>query len=335
MTTMPTRKTESRIPDGLQASDLGQAVPSGDGHCTLVSLVSSPVVVNRENVYVVFVTDAGLAAATQSYEWTFTEEGSPPTTQTAQAGEVSYTPHAAGSLSVRVRLLGAGDAEQAAVTMAQDAVATNAELEELIANARNDAGPTIANPEVARELVNDHNPYYQGVTVRAAATGESFQKIVFNVVYGGALLRTAAKRKQHAAQLAAALNTQTGDFATLAREGVGVAGIRLALLAMATPQSGGSTAPILEWTELPEPAADRATADEQLRQRLGALDENTRIDLFNRARFPKSNIVQCGRILEALRDRYFSAVDFNDVLSGMSGTRAQVIVRHFREGPIR
>jgi hypothetical protein len=69
-------------------------------------------------------------------------------------------------------------------------------------------------------------------------------------------------------------------------------------------------------------------------QAVAGLDENARIDLFNIARFPKSNITACGRIVESLRDRYFAGTNFSDVLTGMSGTRAQWIVRHYREGPL-
>jgi hypothetical protein len=107
----------------------------------------------------------------------------------------------------------------------------------------------------------------------------------------------------------------------------------MGLLAMTTPGTGGA-ASALDWTELPEPPAPHATAEAALRKAIAALDLDTRTDLFNRARFPKSNINQCGRILEALRDRYFSGVSFDDVLTGMSGTQAHWIVRHFREGPL-
>jgi hypothetical protein len=91
---------------------------------------------------------------------------------------------------------------------------------------------------------------------------------------------------------------------------------------------------MLDFTELPEPADQRALAAEQLRQSLAALDEEKRLDLFNLARFPKSNIAQCARILEALRDRYFPGTNFNDVLTGMSGVRAQFIMGQFTDGPI-
>lgn len=330
---MAVRKTESRVPANFQPSDLGQAVAADDGRCALVSFITSPLVINRENVYVVFVTDAGLAASAQSFEWSFTENGGAPNTQTTTHGEFTYSPQSTGNLNLTVRILGPGDAEQASLALAQEVVPLNAELEALIANARNETGPTVTNIDVARELINDHNPYYQSVALRtpeAPESEEAFQRLVFSMVHDGALQRTAAQRKQHLAQLAASLNSQAPDFITLTVEGAGVCSVRLALLAMTL----GNPSPLLNWTELPEPASQRAFADEQLRQRLAALDETARIDLFNLARFPKSNITQCARIIEALRDRYFSGTNFNDVLTGMSGTRAHWIVRHYREGPI-
>lgn len=327
---MGVRKTESRIPANFQAGDLGEAVASADGRCTLVSFINSPLVVNRENVYILFVTDPGLAAAAQTFKWTFTENGGTPDVQTIQIGELPYLPKVTGTLSVSVRILGAGNAEQANVEMSQDVVKPNAELEDLIINSTNVPGAGLGNPDVARELVNDHNPYYQGVQLQTPESGDGFKRFVFSMVYDGALERSPAHRKEHLDQLAASLNGGAGDFTALTAGGIGASGIRLALLTMTLDNS-----PALPWTELPEATSQRALADEELREKLTALDENTRIDLFNLARFPKSNITQCGRILESLRNRYFSRANFNDVLTGMSGTRAFWIRRHFKEGPIQ
>jgi hypothetical protein len=325
--TVTIRKTESRIPANFQASDLGEASVATDGRSALISFVTSPLVVGRENVYVLFVTDAGLAVAAQSFEWTFTENGGTPETQTTQRGEVSYSPRTAGELNLVVRILGAGNTEQATLALAQQIASPNVELETLISGARNEPGPGVSNPDVARELINDHNPYYQDVALQTPETGDGFQRFVFGTVFDGALRRTAAARKQHLNELAASLNNQSADFVTLVGKGAGVCGIRLALLAMILPA-------FLDFTELPEPFDQRALADEQLSQTLAALDEEKRIDLFNLVRFPKSNIARCAGILEALRDRYFPGTNFNDVLTGLSGTRAHWIIRHFKEGPL-
>lgn len=325
---MPVRKTENRIPANFQASDLGEAVVAGDGRCALVSFVTSPLVVGRENVYVAFVTDAALASSAQSFEWSFTENADPPDTHTTGHGEFAYSPRSTGQLSLTVRILGPGNAEQASLSFTQQIVELNVELETLILGAQNQPGPAVSNPEAARELINDHNPYYQGVTLRTPEEGDGFQRCVFSMVFDGALQRTAVQRKRHLAELAASLNDQEGDFATLTAKGAGVCGVRLPLLAMTLPG-------MLAFTELPEPFNQRAAADEELRQALAALSEENRIDLFNLVRFPKTNITLCGRILEALRDRFFSGANFDDVLTGMSGARALWLVKNFATGPLR
>jgi hypothetical protein len=329
---MPVRKTERRLPANRQAQDLGQAVVASDGRCALVSFVSSPVVVGRDNVYVLFVTDAGLATAAQSFEWTFTENGAVAATETTDHGEITYRPRATGTLAVAVRVLGAGNATQATLELAQDVVVTNAQLEGLITAARNQTGPTVTNPEVARELINDHNPYYQAVQLTAPESGDAFQRFVFTMLHDGAQVRTAVERKRLLDELSGVLNGGAGDFVHLSAQGIGVGAVRLVLLAMLPPSASGS--PPLAWTELPEPPSPRASAEETLRQQLAALSEDVRIDLFNRLRFPKSNIHECARLLQALRDRYFAGVAFEAVLTGLSGTRAHWIVRHYREGPL-
>jgi hypothetical protein len=274
--------------------------------------------------------DAGLAASAQFFEWTITESGGASITQTTEHGELSYLPQSTGSLNAAVRILGAGNVEQARVELVQEIGPLNAELETLISGAGGEPGPGIANPDVARELINDYNLYYQTVALLTPETGDGFQRFVFSMAFDGALQRTAARRKRHLGQLLTSVNNQGPDFATLAAEGTGVCGVRLALLAMIL----GAPSPALEWTELPELRSQRAFEEEQLLQRLAALDEAVRIDLANLARFPKSNIIQCGRIIETLRDRYFSGKNFSDVLTGMAGARAQRIIRHYREGPL-
>src|SRR5690348_11025797 len=112
---MPVRKTETRIPLQFAASDLGEASVAADGRCALVSFITSPLVVNRENTYVVFVTDAGLAAQAATFEWSFSENGGTASTQSAQVGEAVYTPQDTGSLSVTVRILDTANAEQASL----------------------------------------------------------------------------------------------------------------------------------------------------------------------------------------------------------------------------
>jgi hypothetical protein len=325
---MPVRKTEARLPALAAATELGQAATAADGRCTLVSFVTSPLAAGRVNDYVVFVTDPGLAAAATSYEWTFTLDAGSPTTVPTALGEATFTPPDAGSLAVAVRIRDGGGSALAQLSLTQDVVQPSPELEDLIEQARNQAGPAVSHPDVARELVNDHNPYYQNATPTSGTPDAAFRRLLFSVVLDGALRHDPARRRAHVSHLAAALNDD-GDLATLAGEGVGVSGVRLPLLAMVGVPAE------LPWTEVPETPAEQAHADLEVRTAFAALSETSRIDLFNLARFPKSNVAWCGRILEALRDRYFAGASFDEVLTGMSGTRAHWIVKHFREGPLR
>src|SRR5688572_8432069 len=155
---MPVRKTESRLPEGFSPGDLGQSAQSADSSAVLISFIQSPLVVNRPNTYVVFVTNSGMATGTASYEWTITENSGTPAIQTTTIGEFNYTPLSQGPLTVSVKLKAGDSSEQATVILNQEIVAINPELETLITSAADAPGPGIGNLDVARELVNDHNP---------------------------------------------------------------------------------------------------------------------------------------------------------------------------------
>jgi hypothetical protein len=306
---------------------LGQAVVAADGRSALVSFVSSPVVINRENSYVVLVMDGGLAAAASSFEWTFTESAGPTSVETSEFGEIVHTARNLGALSVSVRILDSSDVQQAKLSMDQEVVPASAELETLISDAIGQPGPSIGSPEVLRELINEHNLYYQNVAPQTPEAGDAFKRFVFSMVYDGTSQREAAERKQDLDQLALSLNGATVDFATLSSKAAGVCGIRPLLLSMTVPD-------MLEWTFLPEDANKRSVAIDQLLQALAELEENKRLDLFNILRFPKSNITFCGRILEKLKSKYFNSATFEELLTGMSGVRAQWIIGQYQQGPI-
>lgn len=324
---MSVRKTESRIPAGLQPDDLGEAVVSGDGRACLVSFVTAPLAPERSNTYVVFVTDAALASSVESFEWSFAEDETP-VVKTTEDGQIDYAPTAEGYLTVTVRLLDGGATEQGKLALTQQIGPLNAELEEKIAQATDTPGPGIGNPDVLRELVNDHNPYYLNVALQTPEAGDGFKKFVFSTVYDGALQRTPAARAEQVDRVADSLNTGAPDFIASVAPGLGVAAVRLSLAAMLLPPNP------IPFTELPEATAGNLAADEQLRANLAALPEDDRVDLFNRARFPKTNIVLCAKLLEALRDRFFSGVNFDDVLTKMSGTMSEWILLNYARGPL-
>jgi hypothetical protein len=327
---MGVRKTESRMPTGLQAADLGEAAVASDGRYALISFLTSPLAVGHENTYVLFVTDAALAGSIKSYDWFIGEDGAFPMASETEIGEINYRPTNAGNITVTARLLDAGDTELGRITLNQEVGPLNPALETLIADATIKPGPGISNPAVMRELVNAYYSYYQGVTLDVPEAGDAFKRFICKFIFDGALRHTYQDRMTLLRQLGGAVEGAGDEFAIIAAEGAGVCNIRLTLLAMTFPFSS----PLLEWTELPEAPDKNAVADERLRQRLAAFSEADKIALVNIARFPKTNIKQCARIVETLRDRYFTGASFNDVLTGMSGVRKNWIVRHYLQGPL-
>jgi hypothetical protein len=328
---MPVRKTESRIPDGYVPSDFGEAIVANDGRCALVSFTTSPVVADRQNTYIAFLTDAAVASNVNTFEWTIAESGGACDTISTEFSEFAYSPQNVGDLYLTVRFLdGAGD-ELASLSITQKIDSPNDPVEILIAAAIDAPGAGIGSPEVARELVNDLSFYFQAISLPTEAD-DSFQSLVFGLVADGTSQSPPSNRGERLAQMAGALNTGAAEYGDIATGGFGVCGLRPTLLAMIPNTLGGGA--LLPWTELPENASDRALADLDLREKLAALPEEKRIDLFNLIRFPKSNITQCGRVVAELRDHYFAGAKFNDLITGFSGTRAFWLTRHYREGPL-
>jgi len=326
---MPVRKTESRIPAGLAATDLGEAVVAADGRCALVSFITSPLAVSRENTYVVFVTDTTLAAATQSFEWTFTpSDGTAPNVQTTDEGETTFTPASEGTVDLVVRLLDSSSTEQARLELVQDVSQPNPTIEAMIANTADGPGPGMGNTDVLTELVNDHTPYYLDVKLATPEAGDAFTQFLFSTITGGILERTSDKRSYLLDQVADSLNTGNTDYISATSPGIGVAGIRLVLVAMMLPPMA------IPYTELPQASDANAAGDEALRKQLAAMNESDRIDLFNLVRFPKSNITLCGKLLQALRDKLFPGVTFDDIMTKMSGTMGVWVTRSYKNGPL-
>jgi hypothetical protein len=312
----------------LQPSDLGEASLSSDGRFVFISFITAPLATGRENRYVVMVTDAGLATAVQSFEWTITENSSPPAVSSTEEGQITYTPTAEGKVEIKLRLLDAGASEQGSITVTQEIGSLNAELETLIADAATKPGAGMGNPDVLREIVNDHNPYYLDPVLKVPEPGKGFALLLFNTLVDGVLQSDVQKRDYQLEQVAAALNDAAPDFATAILPGLGVTKMRLVVMTMLLFPGK------LPFTELPDASADNLLADEQLRQQLAALSDDDKLDLFNTLRFPKSNIITCSKLLEALRDKFFNGVAFDDVLTKMTGTMADWLMLNYSKGPL-
>ena len=321
---MPVRKTESRLPQGLTAPQLGQSVQSNNGQLALVSYLSSPLAVGRKQHYVVFVTNG---ATVSSYEWTITNGGAP-ATQSTSIGYLEFLSPQIGGLTVSVRIMNAATLIEE-LTLNQNVVALNADLEAMV-NRTGRTYPEAANPEVSREVINDLRQYVDQVV--APASNDILSRLMLSWIYNVVGGTNMANRDSNMETLAGVLEgASPQDFVThaQARDGFGICKIRPHVLAMVRHASVAA----LAYRAFPNASAARTTAiNTYLASMNTSLTLEQRIDLFNLIRFPKTAIVQLRDLLELLRTQFEPTMDFRELYNNPA--RLKVLITQLNEGPV-
>lgn len=299
---MPVRKTESRLPAGFTIDKLSDNFTSVTPGVTLASFLSSPLGARRTQQYVVFVTDAALAATVHAYEWTFANGGS--TTQTTEVGVTEFTPQDTGPLTVTLNLKDAASTTLKTLTLNQQVVALNAALEEAIDEQERNF-PGAAHPDTSRELLNDLRPLVN--VLLAGSSNELYNKAICCLAYGRALPIPAWRRNIELEDYATLLDTQSTGFYGATKQGFGVCRTRPQLLAMFLTNPATTQPYLNPAIELPSGASRRQKQDyeQAVETAFGALNENDKIDLFNLLRFPKSHFAMAKHIFDSLMTRYF------------------------------
>ena len=335
---MAVRKTESRLPAGMQPTDLGQAVTAANPAVHLISFLADTVAVRRTQTYVVFVTDAALAATIGNYEWAINDAGTAHNLTTS-IGVIDYTSQAIGTLSVTVRLRDtANSADVASVTMTKSVVALFNALELLIDQQESNT-PKAAHPETSREIVNDLRAYIDAII----PTADALNPLLLALTYG-TLLREPTRRGGAAVEVlpgprmvrlegcASRLNaTPATSFLADAGGGIGVCQLRPQLLALYLIKPGGA-ATYLPARTLRTGTADRQVDVTQWETDFNALPATDQLDLFNLIRFPKTCFRLVRTVLEGLVGTCFPSDTVPAVLADSTKTRQ--LLAQFRAGPV-
>lgn len=327
---MPVRKTESKIPVGFTAADLGlNAVSPTSADVILVSYLSSPTAAQRIQNYVVFVTNAGLAATVQSYDWVFNNGAA--TNLNTTVGIAEFTPQNTGTLTVSVTLKNATNNALHTVTLSQQVNALNNALELLIDQTES-SFPLAGSPETSRELINDLRPYVSAII--PTATDELFNKAVCSLVYARSLQTPQIRRNVLLEDLANILNTQPANFYAQAKDGFGVAKTRPHFLAMAYPNPATPGSNFLNGTtfELPSPSTSTQRTDNAaaIETAFNALGVDVHVDIFNLLRFPKSHIARIKRLMEGIATTYYSTASIGATLGNTDN--AKILITEYEQG---
>ncbi len=329
---MSVRKTESRIPGGFTSDDLGlKAVSATHANVILVSFLSSPTAARRIQNYVVFVTDAALAATVNTYEWSFTNGAV--TTQTTSVGIAGYTPTNIGMLTVTVNLKNAANVTLHSVNLSQQVISLNEALELKIEQEENNF-PGAGNPETSREMINDIRPYIHAIL--PPASNDVYNRALSSLGYARILQTPQLRRNLLIEDLANILNTQPANFYAQAKEGMGLCKTRPQLLAMFAdnPASAGHTYLDPAALELAAGAnaATRTTNAAAIETAFNALSVDVQVDLFNLLRFPKSHVAMAKKIADGLNSRYFAGTGIGATL-GITAD-AKKLITEYETGPI-
>ena len=322
----------------MQASDLGQAVTSANPVIHLISFLADTVAVRRTQTYVVFVTDATVAATVGNYEWAINDAGTVHNLTTS-VGVMDYTPQAIGTLTITVRLRNtANSADIVSITMTKSVVALFTALELLIDQQESNT-PRAAHPETSREIVNDLRGYIDAIVPAA----DALNPLLLALTYG-TLLREPTRRGGAAAEVlpgprmvrlelcASRLNaTPATSFLADAGSGIGVCQLRPQLLALYLVKPGGA-ATYLPARTLRAGTADRRADMTQWETDFNALPATDQLDLFNLVRFPKTCFRVTQTVIEGLAHTFFPSDTLPGVLADPAKTRQ--LIAQYRSGPV-
>jgi hypothetical protein len=327
---MAVRSTESKLPLALpgdpssgdiDVNNLGQAVR--DGNYVLVSYLSSPLIQDSRNDWVVFVLKG---AAVDQYHWSVTnsDSGDEVRSSNTDAGIFSWTPDSTGEYEISVAIKSGG------------AVAKTLKLHQTVLSINPGEGLDQLFPFEMQTSAAGFWPlnFVLNLIKRAVYAGEwdSTGEVLFEL--WGYILEAASSTGPQGipAQLLAALIyqqvlTHPKEFSITRPIYIGPA-VRSTELEWAAedlnqpdsfrlttqiddalgvgqipPQTAAMLLGYTQWREKPEERKDRKAVDEQIHADFVALPADTKVELFNLLRFPKTNINLAAKLLTRLKSR--------------------------------
>ena len=356
---MAIRNTESRMPEGLEAQDLGQAVVK-DGNYALVSYFTSPIALSTTITYIVFVLNNATA---DTYHWTFESIPSSKIEESVPDpfdGLYRYTPKHLGTLKVKVEVIANGE-KKSVLELEQEIVPLDSDLESLLAgkgsiqnfNVSISVGALGGNDRISREIVNNFRNYildtaynFKNYILPSSSSSPETSKIpprFLAAIAYLAILRSKIKLFHREAVLEKAANELNEDNPiSFLFDPLGVCQIKPQVLAMAikkpniTPEKTYT-----DWIEIPADGSKVRLTQTKIKSNFDNLEQNDKIDLFNLLRFPKSNIRMCEQLLFKLNERKLSDgtphrwgnLSREELLEKKNKTALEIIATEFFDGP--
>jgi hypothetical protein len=328
---MAVRKTEGRLPTelGIAPEDLGEVgkletwQPPLAPDCYLISYLTSPITQGTTNTYVVFVTGEQLQGQVDCYRFEVTEDPPAPLLPSTyqykvedKVGIFHYAHPNNYPIIVTLSILDTGGTVIRKMSLHQDVRPPNPIIERLFTHSsigfdapdfewKLDVGGA---KETTREVANDFRTYIKG----AFDADTNDKKIPMMFLAAMVYLQAFKVPKEVTTGWVPESNFRHPELNNTAKElngeggslfggnALGVCQIAPPTLAMITLKDNK---PLIEWTELPAENDKRGKVRDAIKEKYKGLAQETKIDLFNILRFPKSNIAMCFRLLNVLKNR--------------------------------
>ena len=328
---MPVRPTENHIPNGLQASDLGQHEPKGD--YILISYLTEPLKYEEDkkpirNTYVVFDTrNLANTSNPDDYRWKFEFdvegqakpvevsdlkgiEGGGVFTLDSSEGDIEDALEGKKVKKITITVSVDGNAANN-ITMEQDVEGLDKDIEDLIKNPSDEPGAVAGEPNTTRKLANDYKDY---LIELGNAKGElELAKVSLNLL--ATLLYQAIESDANPdeedwveyANNKALAEADPGpdpelDFEDLEGKKMSILNVKPHIFYYLHKDPVGAN-PYEDYV-FDEEQEDLDSFEVEILTTLNALNADEIVDLVNRLRFPKSCLYGVWTYLKHLKERH-------------------------------
>jgi hypothetical protein len=323
--------TETRLPIGKSASDLGQSVSAFNDNLILISYQESPIVVDYIQNYVLFVINSDVADSIDNISWSaliVTDTQSVAVDVNAEnPTQVTLTANSKGKLTIKVEVSYNNGAKD---TLTLNQTVKNRFLQ--IVPKTNDYLPSYGNPQTTSWVMDSYVKYLLSVKNAEDNYHTELRFLIVSLMYYNLMNYGPTNYLSNPTLYV----DDDLDFSNIDLfNGVGVTAIRpftLFYLYTNIAQPNTTPAPLYNAELNYDPEDFFQDLQKDIYESLySALDEQLKIDFYNLLRFPKSHIDICKQFLLFLKNKYYPADSFDVIMDDVD--KLSALINQFYWGP--
>ncbi len=328
---MTINTTETRLPYGYTKDDLGEAVSILSDAIVLISYQTSPLVVNYEQTYVLFITDPYLPEMIDHIEWSVYIAADRSDTHAVDFTHISDTCirlfiEETGVLIISTEIFYTDPGAPNDILTLSQKVKTN--FLEMIPKV-NDDYCSFGTPTTTNYLVDNYLRYLSRLTYSAGNSYGELRFFIASLIYTTLLQNKNTFTEPYVNSI---LNFSSQDFT----EGVGLEQLRpyllLYLFGEITTDPETSFPPLYdELITYSKTDLNQTTVTTLFTNEYNKLSDEQKIDFYNLLRFPATCLTICRDYLAFLKDKFYPAYTFKICFD--TPAKRNALINQFYMGP--